>query len=749
MEQKTLSFLNKISQKSPKKSSNVSFEKHKSSHLAAIPLYCNKQLVFFIIAHFFKNHNTRNHSNAIKSKRRIIFDSIDISNTSANMNEFATLRSQRSKIPDSTRNAGRNHRINFSINNSIVAEKPISLHININNSILQQQQSSAQTIATVNLSKKFQSKILSKLQQNNTIDVIPTRPAERNLSNNPKQQSSARKSPTNINYNTNEEKFPINSQQALKRYKDYLNNFEKGEILDYNEIYFIGRARKKLESDFSDPKGYYHIIAKDQIAYRYEIMDYIGKGSFGQALKVFDHKEKQIVALKILRSKRKLFKQGMVEANILQFIKENDPENKSRIIKMFDHFIFRNHIMITFELLSINLFDFLRNNNFKGISLGLIRRFAIQLLDALCFLRKYQIIHCDLKPENVLLEQPTKSLIKLIDFGSSCFSNQRIYTYIQSRFYRAPEIMLGIPYTCGIDMWSFGCIMGELYTGEPIFPGENEPEQMSMICEINGVPPNKLLENATRREVFFDNKGSPFLIKNSHGRIRFPGGKNLSDLVKCPDKDFVEFLKGCFIWDPEKRMTPEVAKSHPWILKGNDLTAINSQNVNTNGTGKVNLQFIKEANAATKKVQDALNNTSEKLNLAAFKNMEDERKKSSEKTLINKASNRINESMSGRNMKQVLNSILNTSASNVIKTVKNEQMLTMSNRFNGISNKLKATISHEMERHNSKPQVKRNTFLNTIADNRGLPPIESANDEIMMNSTRSNKIIKRSTIYRK
>jgi dual specificity tyrosine-phosphorylation-regulated kinase 2/3/4 len=85
-------------------------------------------------------------------------------------------------------------------------------------------------------------------------------------------------------------------------------------------------------------------------------------------------------------------------------------------------------------------------------------------------------VHCDLKPENILLKQPNKSGIKVIDYGSSCFTNSRIYTYIQSRFYRAPEIILGIPYTMAIDMWSFGCIIAELYTGYPIFPGENETD---------------------------------------------------------------------------------------------------------------------------------------------------------------------------------------------------------------------------------------------------------------------------------
>jgi dual specificity tyrosine-phosphorylation-regulated kinase 2/3/4 len=99
-----------------------------------------------------------------------------------------------------------------------------------------------------------------------------------------------------------------------------------------------------------------------------------------------------------------------------------------------------------------------------------------------------------LKPENILLKQANKSGIKLIDFGSSCFSNEKIYTYIQSRFYRAPEVMLAIPYSAAIDMWSFGCILAELATGFPIFPGESESEQMALIIELIGMPPGDILE---------------------------------------------------------------------------------------------------------------------------------------------------------------------------------------------------------------------------------------------------------------
>lgn len=86
-------------------------------------------------------------------------------------------------------------------------------------------------------------------------------------------------------------------------------------------------------------------------------------------------------------------------------------------------------------------------------------------------MRRHQLIHCDLKPENILLVQPQRSAIKVIDFGSSCFVDERMYTYVQSRFYRSPEVILGLPYGCEIDMWSFGCILAELYMGYPLFPG--------------------------------------------------------------------------------------------------------------------------------------------------------------------------------------------------------------------------------------------------------------------------------------
>ena len=104
------------------------------------------------------------------------------------------------------------------------------------------------------------------------------------------------------------------------------------------------------------------------------------------------------------------------------------------------------------------------------------------------------IIHCDMKPENILLRSSNKTGIKVIDFGSACYENQKIYTYIQSRYYRAPEIILGISYTTEIDMWSFACILVELYNGLPLFVGESEADQLASIMVYLDVPPLELIK---------------------------------------------------------------------------------------------------------------------------------------------------------------------------------------------------------------------------------------------------------------
>ncbi|KAJ4462531.1 putative Dual specificity tyrosine-phosphorylation-regulated kinase 4 [Paratrimastix pyriformis] len=392
---------------------------------------------------------------------------------------------------------------------------------------------------------------------------------------------------------------------ALKMHGDVLTPYEQGEILEYPQVFFLGPAAKKVRGTpqaqnncgYDDDRGDYHVVLHDHLSYRYEVVDACGKGSFGQVLKVFDHRLQRPCALKIIRNKKRFHCQGLVEVKILEFLKEHglvvevkileflkehDPDDVTNNVRMEEYFYFRNHLCISFELLSINLYEFMKNSNFTSMSLSLIRRFAVQLLNSLRYLHRHHIIHCDLKPENILLKHPLKSGIKVIDFGSSCFESERIYTYIQSRFYRSPEVILGLPYDVAIDMWSFGCILAELYTGYPLFPGENEVEQLACIMEVLGLPPRRLVESSTRRKYFFDSQGHPRIVANSRGKKRKPGAKDLPSVLRCPDPLFIHFLEGCLRWDPRERFTPEDALQHEWILEG--ITRVTSERSNATAT---------------------------------------------------------------------------------------------------------------------------------------------------------------------
>ncbi|OMJ96082.1 hypothetical protein SteCoe_467 [Stentor coeruleus] len=352
--------------------------------------------------------------------------------------------------------------------------------------------------------------------------------------------------------------------------KNNLTDYEQGEILKYSEIYFVGTIENKLNIradmenyGFDDKYADYLLVKNDHIAYRYEILGLLGKGSFGQVCECYDHKNKEKIALKIIKNKPKFHQQATIEAKILHKLRERDPDDSKNIIKMKNYFSFRNHICITFELISINLYEFLRLNSFKGLSIPLIKCIACQLLNSLSFLKTLQIIHCDLKPENILLTNPQKANIKLIDFGSSCFITEKLHTYIQSRYYRAPEIMLGIPYTPAIDMWSLGCILTELYTGQPLWPGDTEKDQFLHIVSYLGLPPEEIMINACRKNVFFEN-GKLKYSQLNNGKVLTPGMISLREGLKNVDEDFIDFLGRCFEWNPEKRISPSEALSHPW-----------------------------------------------------------------------------------------------------------------------------------------------------------------------------------------
>lgn len=384
----------------------------------------------------------------------------------------------------------------------------------------------------------------------------------------------------------------MSPEQAMKLYMHKLSTFEHHEIFNNSQIYFVGPNAKKRQgvvggsnnSGYDDDQGSYILIPHDHIAYRYEVLKVIGKGSFGSVVKAYDHKSQCHVALKLIRNEKRFHRQAAEEIRILEHLKKQDKDNSFNIIHMLEHFQFRSHMCITFELLSINLYELIKKNKFQGFSLQLVRKFAHSMLQCLEALHKNRIIHCDLKPENVLLKQQGRSGIKVIDFGSSCYEHQRIYTYIQSRFYRAPEVILGSRYGMPIDMWSFGCILAELLTGYPLFPGEDEGDQLASIIELLGMPSEKLLESSKRAKNFVSSKGYPRYCtvttladgstvltggKSRHGKTRGPPRSKefVTALKGNDDALFIDFLKKCLEWDPAVRMTPAQALRHSWLRR--------------------------------------------------------------------------------------------------------------------------------------------------------------------------------------
>nr|XP_054596646.1 dual specificity tyrosine-phosphorylation-regulated kinase 1B isoform X2 [Nothobranchius furzeri] len=377
-----------------------------------------------------------------------------------------------------------------------------------------------------------------------------------------------------------------------------------------NEVYYTKKKRraqqvppedsstkkeKKVYNDGYDDDNYDYIVKNgEKWLDRYEIDSLIGKGSFGQVVKAYDHHEQEWVAIKIIKNKKAFLNQAQIELRLLELMNKHDTEMKYYIVHLKRHFMFRNHLCLVFELLSYNLYDLLRNTNFRGVSLNLTRKFAQQLCTALLFLAtpELSIIHCDLKPENILLCNPKRSAIKIVDFGSSCQLGQRIYQYIQSRFYRSPEVLLGMPYDLAIDMWSLGCILVEMHTGEPLFSGSNEVDQMNKIVEVLGVPPSHMLDAAPKARKYFDklSDGLWTVKKNKDVKKEYkppatrrlheilgvetggPGGRRAGEPghAPCDYLKFKDLILRMLDYDPKSRITPFYALQHNFFKKTTD-----------------------------------------------------------------------------------------------------------------------------------------------------------------------------------
>ncbi|ONM02380.1 Protein kinase superfamily protein [Zea mays] len=342
--------------------------------------------------------------------------------------------------------------------------------------------------------------------------------------------------------------------------------------------------RNALHDNWDDADGYYTYRFGELLDGHYEIIAAHGKGVFSKVVRAKDLKaskdDPEEVAIKIIRNKETMYKAGKQEVSILEKLASVDREDKRHCVRFISSFMYRNHLCLVFESLNMNLREVLKKFGRNiGLKLTAVRAYSKQLFIALKHLKNCKVLHCDIKPDNMLVNE-AKNVLKLCDFGNAMLAGMNEVTpYLVSRFYRAPEIILGLAYDHPLDMWSVGCCLYELYTGKVLFPGPSNNAMLRLHMELKGPFPKKMLRKGAFTMQHFDQdlnfhateedpvtktavrrlilnikpKDVGFLILNSPGE----DPKMLSS--------FKDLLDKMFILDPEKRITVSQALSHPFI----------------------------------------------------------------------------------------------------------------------------------------------------------------------------------------
>ncbi|CAH0473833.1 unnamed protein product [Peronospora belbahrii] len=355
---------------------------------------------------------------------------------------------------------------------------------------------------------------------------------------------------------------------------------DDGEPKEY-EVFKLRIIREKNRTGF-EPNQDWRPRAGTVIGNRYKVEMAIGEAVFSRTYKCIDATTDEVVCLKIIKNNKEYFDQGVDEIRVLEYIDHNCKVDERHLIRLLDAFYFREHLIIVTELLRDNLYEFSRLLLQRGVinyfSIPRLKKIAIEVLEALDTLHSMGIVHCDLKPENILIQNFSACTIKVIDFGSACFTTDELTSYVQSRSYRAPEVILGLLYDTKIDLWSLGCVIAEMYTGEVLFRNDSEQTLLARILATIGPIPASLL--ADRDELqhqlietglfALDHLGNGMLTATLH----LP---SLEQAVQTKDAEFLDFLRALLHIDPIHRLSAQEALTHPWLQHGNGLCYISQE----------------------------------------------------------------------------------------------------------------------------------------------------------------------------
>ncbi|XP_030612532.1 pre-mRNA processing factor 4Bb isoform X2 [Archocentrus centrarchus] len=345
------------------------------------------------------------------------------------------------------------------------------------------------------------------------------------------------------------------------------------------------KENPNLRDNWTDAEGYYRVNIGETLDKRYDVYGYTGQGVFSNVIRARDTaRAGQEVAVKIIRNNELMHKTGLKELEFLKKLNDADPDDKFHCLRLFRHFYHKQHLCLVFEPLSMNLREVLKKyGKDVGLHIKAVRSYSQQLFLALKLLKRCNILHADIKPDNILVNE-SKTILKLCDFGSaSHVADNDITPYLVSRFYRAPEIIIGKPYDYGIDMWSVGCTLYELYTGKILLPGSSNNHMLKLAMDLKGKMPNKMIRKGLFKDQHFDQNLNFLYIEVDKVTERekvtvmstinptkdlladMIGGQRLPEDQRKKVMQLKDLLDGTLMLDPAKRISINQALQHPFI----------------------------------------------------------------------------------------------------------------------------------------------------------------------------------------
>mmetsp|Transcript_116926 Transcript_116926/g.218690 ORF Transcript_116926/g.218690 Transcript_116926/m.218690 type:complete len:579 (+) Transcript_116926:87-1823(+) len=345
--------------------------------------------------------------------------------------------------------------------------------------------------------------------------------------------------------------------------------------------------------DWNDKEGYYLATVGEVMDGRYSVVeDMCGKGVFSSVVKAKDQ-DGSMVAIKVMRTNDMMRKAAEKEIDVLQRLGRADKKNTKHCIRLFRTFDYREHLCLVFECMWDNLRVALKKyTKNKGMSLRAVRAYTKQLLTALAHIHRCEVIHADIKPDNILISEG-HNVVKFCDLGTALdIKDVAISPYLVSRFYRAPEIVLGCEYTIAVDVFALGATLCELFTGKVLLTSKTNNEHLRKIMEIKGKIPGKVIKKGMLWKSHF-NEDLDFTYQDTDKVTKDPITRVITDLSAKKDmteiilervgdekrrsearedqqyvqraKQFADLLSQMLALDPEKRVTANDALNHPFL----------------------------------------------------------------------------------------------------------------------------------------------------------------------------------------